>query len=68
MSESIPRALQPPVAVALAKLVKTFPGPNALPGGICAEPKWDGYIYWTSSTQVFIRATKNNLGGSPREG
>lgn len=43
MDESIPRALQPPVAVALAKLVKTFPGPAALPGRIYAEPKWDGY-------------------------
>ncbi|GLU60955.1 ATP-dependent DNA ligase [Paenarthrobacter ureafaciens] len=43
MDESIPRALQPPVAVALAKLVRTFPGPRALPGGLWAEPKWDGY-------------------------
>ena len=43
MDESIPRALQPPVAVALAKLVKTFPGPDALPGRTYAEPKWDGY-------------------------
>lgn len=39
MSESISPALQPPVAVALAKLVKTFPGPDALPGVIYAEPK-----------------------------
>lgn len=43
MAESIPPALQPPVAVALAKLVKTFPGPAALPGRIYAEPKSDGY-------------------------
>ena len=43
MAESLPRALQPPVAVALAKLVKTFPGPNALPGGLNVEPKWDGF-------------------------
>jgi ATP-dependent DNA ligase len=43
MSESIPPALQPPVAVALAKLVKTFPGPDALPGVMYSEPKWDGY-------------------------
>lgn len=43
MAESLPPALQPPVAVALAKLVKAFPGPNALPGGLWAEPKWDGY-------------------------
>lgn len=43
MSESIPPALQPPIAVAQAKLVKTFPGPDALPGVVYAEPKWDGY-------------------------
>ena len=43
MDESIPRTLQPPVAVALAKLVKNFPGRGALPGGMWAEPKWDGY-------------------------
>lgn len=43
MAESLPPALHPPVAVALAKLVKAFPGPNALPGGIWAEPKWDGF-------------------------
>ncbi|MDP9696158.1 UNVERIFIED_ORG: ATP-dependent DNA ligase [Arthrobacter globiformis] len=43
MAESLPPALQPPVAVALAKLVRTFPGPNALPGGLWAEPKWDGF-------------------------
>lgn len=50
MSESISLALQPPVAVALAKLVKTFPGPDALPGVIYAEPKWDGYLHCTLST------------------
>ena len=43
MAESLPPALHPPVAAALAKLVKTFPGPNALPGGLNAEPKWDGF-------------------------
>lgn len=43
MAESLPPALQPPVAVALAKLVKTFPGSNALPGGLWAEPKFDGF-------------------------
>src|SRR5687768_17078581 len=51
MSESIPPALQPPVAVALAKLVKTFPGPDALPGVMYSEPKRDGYLHWTESTQ-----------------
>jgi hypothetical protein len=43
MAESIPPALQPPVAVALAKLVKSIPRPNALPGGAFFEPKWDGF-------------------------
>lgn len=50
MAESIPVALQPPVAVALAKLVKAFPGPGALPGGVWMEPKWDGFIHWTLSS------------------
>ncbi|MDI2021117.1 hypothetical protein [Paenarthrobacter nicotinovorans] len=50
MHESIPRALHPPVAVALAKLVKALPGSNALPGASYYEPKWDGYIHWTSSS------------------
>ncbi|KIA73408.1 ATP-dependent DNA ligase [Arthrobacter sp. MWB30] len=43
MGDSIPSALQAPVTVALAKLVKRFPGPEALPGVLHAEPKWDGY-------------------------
>lgn len=43
MSEAIPAALKPPVAVALAKLVKSFPAPGALPGVIYSEPKWDGF-------------------------
>jgi ATP-dependent DNA ligase len=43
MDESSPRALQPPGAVALAKIVKTFPGPGALPGVLYSEPKWDGF-------------------------
>lgn len=49
MAESLPPALHPPVAVALAKLVKAFPGPNALPGGLNAEPKWDGFLHCTPS-------------------
>ncbi|TQS87786.1 hypothetical protein EU811_22035 [Arthrobacter sp. TS-15] len=52
MDESIPRALQPPVAVALAKLVKTFPRPGALPGVLYSEPKWDGFLHWTSSSKL----------------
>ncbi|WP_284986816.1 ATP-dependent DNA ligase [Arthrobacter sp. fls2-241-R2A-172] len=43
MYETIPPALQPPVGVALAKLIKSFPGPRALPGGLWMEPKWDGF-------------------------
>jgi ATP-dependent DNA ligase len=27
----------------LAKLIKTFPAPGALPGDIVVEPKWDGF-------------------------
>ncbi len=58
MDESIPRALQPPVAVALAKLVKEFPGPGALPGRIYAEPKWDGFraIILSDSDGVTLRS------------
>ncbi|WP_314216578.1 ATP-dependent DNA ligase [Pseudarthrobacter equi] len=56
MDEAIPRALQPPVAVALAKLVKTFPGPGALPGQLYAEPEWDGYrtVIQSDSTRVTL--------------
>lgn len=43
MGEFIPQELQPPVAVALAKLVKSMPGLRALPGSLYYEPKWDGY-------------------------
>jgi len=43
VSESVPAALKPPVAVALAKLIKSLPGPGTLPGVIVAEPKWDGF-------------------------
>ena len=56
MVESLPPALQPPVTVALAKLVKAFPGRNALPGGLWAEPKWDGY-----RTTAFIEAEQVTL-------
>ncbi len=54
MAESIPVALEPPVAVALAKLIKAFPGPGALPGGVWMEPKWDGFIHWTLSSGVLV--------------
>lgn len=51
MAKSFPPALQPPVAVALVKLAKTFPGPKALPGGLRAELKFDGY-----RTSAYIQA------------
>lgn len=56
MAEPLPPALQPPVAVSLAKLIKAFPGPNALPGGLWAEPKWDGY-----RTTAFIGTNRVTL-------
>lgn len=56
MAESIPPALQPPIAVALAKLIKTFPGPKALPGGMYCEPKWDGF-----RATAFIEADRVTL-------
>jgi ATP-dependent DNA ligase len=44
MGESVPRALRPPVALALAKTVETVPGEDAFHGhALAAEPKWDGY-------------------------
>ncbi|HAG58008.1 MAG TPA: hypothetical protein DCL83_01190 [Arthrobacter bacterium] len=48
--EGIPAGLRPPMEVALAKAVKVLPAANALPGQLCFEPKWDGYIHWTMST------------------
>jgi ATP-dependent DNA ligase len=51
MAEFLPPALRPPAGVALAKLIKTFPGPSTLPGGLWAEPKFDGY-----RTTAFIDA------------
>lgn len=56
MAEFLPPAPRPPVAVALAKLIKTFPGPSALPGGPWAEPKFDGY-----RTTAFIEAGQVTL-------
>ncbi|MEJ1116748.1 ATP-dependent DNA ligase [Paenarthrobacter sp. CCNWLY172] len=62
MAESIPAALQPPVAVALAKLIKAFPGPRALPGGIWMEPKWDGFraiaLVETDQVRLYSRQGK----------
>ena len=43
MSEDLPAAMRPPVALALAKPVDNVPAEDALPGGCMYEPKWDGY-------------------------
>jgi ATP-dependent DNA ligase len=40
---SLPPELSGPVAVELAKPVRTIPAASALPGGCLYEPKWDGY-------------------------
>lgn len=39
----MPRAVQPPIDVVLARLVAEIPQPAALPGGSRYEPKWDGW-------------------------
>jgi ATP-dependent DNA ligase len=39
----LPPELAGPVAVELAKPVRSIPPANALPGGCRYEPKWDGY-------------------------
>jgi ATP-dependent DNA ligase len=39
----VPPELAGPVAVELAKPVRDLPRPDALPGGVLYEPKWDGY-------------------------
>jgi ATP-dependent DNA ligase len=39
----LPPELSGPVAVELAKPVRTIPAASALPGGCLYEPKWDGY-------------------------
>lgn len=43
MEIRLPAGLRPPVEVALAKAVEKMPRPDALPGGLLFEPKWDGY-------------------------
>jgi ATP-dependent DNA ligase len=39
----VPPELAGPVVVELAKPVRDLPRPDALPGGVLYEPKWDGY-------------------------
>jgi hypothetical protein len=48
----IPAALRPPVSLALAEAVAWVPGPDALPGGLVFEPKWDGFLHCTLSTRL----------------
>lgn len=43
MVEGVPLALRPPVELALAKVVESIPGADALPGGSVYEMKWDGF-------------------------
>jgi ATP-dependent DNA ligase len=43
MSEGLPAALRPPVALALARAVESIPRADALPGGCLYEPNWDGF-------------------------
>jgi ATP-dependent DNA ligase len=56
---ALPPELAGPVAVELAKPVKDFPAPSALPGGCVYEPKWDGYrlvvVRTASSTRLWSK-------------
>ena len=55
----LPPGLAGPVAVELAKPVRTIPPVNALPGGCVYEPKWDGYrlvvVRTASSTRLWSK-------------
>jgi ATP-dependent DNA ligase len=55
----LPPELSGPVAVELAKPVRTIPPASALPGGCLYEPKWDGYrlvvVRTGSSTRVWSK-------------
>ena len=55
----LPPELSGPVAVMLAKPVRTIPAANALSGGCLYEPKWDGYrlvvVRSDSSTRVWSK-------------
>jgi ATP-dependent DNA ligase len=55
----LPPELAGPVAVELAKPVRTIPPANALPGGCRYEPKWDGYrlvvVRTASSTRLWSK-------------
>jgi ATP-dependent DNA ligase len=55
----LPAELSGPVAVELAKPVRTIPAASALPGGCLYEPKWDGYrlvvVRTDGSTRVWSK-------------
>jgi ATP-dependent DNA ligase len=55
----LPPELAGPVAVQLAKPVRTIPGAHALIGGCLYEPKWDGYrlvvVRSSASTRVWSK-------------
>ncbi|MFD2090845.1 ATP-dependent DNA ligase [Blastococcus deserti] len=55
----LPPELAGPVAVELAKPVRTIPSATALPGGCLYEPKWDGYrlvvVRTGASTRVWSK-------------
>jgi ATP-dependent DNA ligase len=55
----LPPELAGPVAVELAKPVRTIPAPHALSGGCLYEPKWDGYrlvvVRTAASTRVWSK-------------
>jgi ATP-dependent DNA ligase len=55
----LPPELAGPVAVELAKPVRSIPPANALPGGCRYEPKWDGYrlviVRQGSSTRLWSK-------------
>jgi ATP-dependent DNA ligase len=59
----LPPDLAGPVAVALAKPVRTVPHPTALPGGCRYEPKWDGYrlvvVRQADSTTLWSKQGRN---------
>jgi ATP-dependent DNA ligase len=55
----LPPELAGPVAVELAKPVRTIPPVSALPGGCVYEPKWDGYrlvvVRTSTSTRLWSK-------------
>ena len=59
----LPPELSGPVAVELAKPVRTIPAASALPGGCLYEPKWDGYrlvvVRTAGSTRVWSKQARD---------